>query len=303
MTAACAVGRVASATTSSTAAGGDVVVTEGPSAASGPGSGANGQGIPNAKLALAQALGLDAKDLSRSAATPSSPQADVVLEWAGGTAEVDSRSGLVYSIAVRQVAASTTAQSLNEEGLKYQALQMVATLGWTKGMLDGLGFRQEQPGVVSSDGSIYSLTWSQYDDKGLREDGRVEVRLDRRTSALVGLSVSLATQGVSIAGSISESEAMGIAQTTVFLRTIKPKITLAGDGSLLLAGGAVLEKLVVVNDHKITKDKPVLMWVITITGTVDSQKVGGTVYIDAKTGAVLNYVSQQVTTTTTTTIP
>ena len=277
-----------------------MAVTEGPAAPSGAATGVSEQGLRDAELTLARALGIDAKGMSRSAATPSSPQADAELGWAGGTAEVDSSTGRIYSVAVQRAAGPMVGQSFSEEGLKYQALQMAANLGWTQGMLDSLGFRQEHPGVLSGDGSVFSLTWSQYDDKGLRNDGQVNVRLDARTAELVSLSVSLGSQGLSIAGSISESEAIGVAQTVIFLRTLKPKLALAGDGSLILVGKSVSEKLSIVNDHKITKDKPVLMWVITITGTVDSELVGGTVYIDAKTGAAVGYLSKQVTTTTTT---
>jgi hypothetical protein len=326
MTAACANGSGASAATTGTTAVGSAAVTERPPGSSpAPSTASTGateslgssadsstvatilsseEGLRLARLTLAQVLSLDAKAISVSTATPSSPQADAVLEWAGGTAEVDSTAGRIYGVGVQQAASGQSAQAMTEEGLTYQALQVATKLGWTTGMLSGLGFRQEQPGTLAADTGVFTLDWSQYNDQGVRTGGLLEVRLNAASAALAGFSVSLGSQNLSIAGTISEQQAMGIAQTEIFLKTVKPKIPIAGDGALLLSGEAVSEKLGVVTDHKITKDKQLLLWVIRITGAVDSQVVGGTVYIDAKTGVVVEYLAyKDPTATTTTTTP
>jgi hypothetical protein len=254
------------------------------------------QALRDAKSRLAQVLGVDAGQFSASAATPSSPQADAVLAWPQGTAELDSANGRIYLVASQQSAGAAAEPLLSPDRLKYQALRDVSDLGWNAGMLAGLGFRQDQDGVLKEDTGLYTLLWSQYDEKSTRLDGQLETSLDGRTAMLVGFDVSLASTGPSIAGAIGEEQAMGIAQTTIFLKTTDLKLPLAGDGALLLANKAVAEKLAVVKDSKITKNKSVLLWVIRITGVVDSKTdkgmvtVGGTVYIDAKTGAVLSYV-------------
>ena len=323
--AACAGGPGASVATTGTLPGGGVAVTERPpgsSSASSTGSTAGtpassgaadststsalysrDEGLHQARLTLAQALGLDVGSISVSTNAPSSPQADAVLQWAGGTAEVDSTAGRIYGVGMQQAAGGSSASGLTEEGLTYQALQMATKLGWTTGMLTGLGFKQEQLGTLDAGTGVFTLDWSQYDNQGVRGQGLVEVRLDAGNAALLGFSVSLGSQGPSLAGSISEQEAMGIAQTTIFLETDKPKLSLAGDGALLLADKAVSETLGMVTDRKATKNKPMLLWVIEITGTQDAQIVGGTVYIDAKTGVVVHYVPfQDPSTTTTTTV-
>jgi hypothetical protein len=249
----------------------------------------SGEGVRQAKTELAQALGISATDVEQSPTFPSSNQADLVLSWAGGTADVDSSTGRIYSVLVKQVAGNAATVSMTEEGLGYQALQMAAKLGWTKAMLDALGFRQEQQGTLLGDGSSYALTWTQYDEDGIRSGGRVEVELESRTAALLGFSVSLGPRGLNLAGSISQEQAMNIAQNEIYLKTSKPKLALAGDGTLLLSGMTESGVLRMVNDHKITKNKPVLMWVITILGTADSQPVGGVVYVNATSGAVASY--------------
>jgi hypothetical protein len=287
--------------TDTTLSGGSTTVTGGATAATSfvetqPST----EALLRAELVLADATGVDVSTVHIAAGQPSSPGATVVLEWEGGRAEVDADSGIVYAASATRPPADTFSEYMSEDRLRMESLQLVRDLGWTDGTLAGLGFKQVEPGVLAGDTGVYTIVWTQYDDKGRVQDGSIVLKVDGRTGLMVGFSAWPGRNAPDIAGVISEADALLVAQMTIYLRTDKPKLSLAGDGSLILINRAVWEELKTVKDSKIVA-KPRLCWVVTILGTVDLQLVGGTVYLDAKTGEVLKYqaykTSEPVTTT------
>lgn len=246
-------------------------------------------GLSAAKDALAGLFDLTMDEIGISARVPASAGADTVLVWAAGQADVDGVSGRIYSVAVDRPFVDTRWPALADVRLRYLAGRMPAQLGWGEDMLAGLGFRQEQPGALLADQDIYVLTWAQYDGAGSPADGVAEVQLDSRTGDLVGFTMFLGSEAPDISGALSAAEAMAIAETHIFLETDDLKIPLTDDGSLVLLGKSLSQELKTLEDGKITRGKPLLTWVISLTGTVDGKTVGGTVYIDATTGRVLAY--------------
>jgi hypothetical protein len=241
--------------------------------------------------------------MKMSDAAPGSPSADTVIEWTGGTAEFDSSTGMVYSVSAEESTAAGSSGLLTEDRLRYEATNIAASLGWTGGALQGLGFKREQPAALESTG-IYTMTWSQYDATGARQDGSIVLMLDGSTGLLLSFSAWPGNDAADIAGLITEAQAMQIVQTQIYLRTDKPKLSLAGDGSLILVNRRASEELKVVTDKKIVNTKPRMCWVVTLLGMVGTNTVGGTVYIDASTSEVLKYEaykSSEPDTTTTVT--
>lgn len=253
-----------------------------------------------AQLALAAATGVEVADMHIAAAGAEAPGANVVIEWSGGRAEVDDSTGRVYSVLAEQRQSNALLPFLTEERLEMEALGMVRDLGWTDGTLAGLGFKQHSPGTLAEDTGLYTITWGEFDEKGKTKDGFIVMELEGRTGRLVGLSIWLGSDAPEIAGTISEAEALVIAQTQIYLHTDKPKIPLAGDGSLILLNRSSSQELRQIEDSKIVEE-PTLCWVVTITGTVNLQVVGGTVYIDARTGEVKKYQAYKTSEPTTTT--
>jgi hypothetical protein len=264
-------------TTTATAVGSDEMALE------------PGEGLADAEQSLTQVLGLAAGDVRASKLVPGSAGADTVLIWAAGKAEVDSATGRVFLVAMNRPQVDPLLPFLSDMLLKHEAGKIPGLLGWGDGMLMGMGFRQEQPGVLATDTGLFTLVWSQYAGDGSSTEGRVEVRVDARSGQLAGFSVTPAGDSPGIEGALSASDAMDIAETHIFLKTKDPEIPLMGDGSLILMDKQVSQELKVVQDRKITKGKQVLTWVIFLSGTVENETVGGTVYVDAMTGAVLSY--------------
>ena len=178
---------------------------------------------------------------------------------------------------------------LGDVQLKHEAGKIPGLLGWGEGMLSGMGFRQDQPGTLTPDTGLYTLVWVQYAGERSATDGRVEVHVDARSGELAGFTVTLAGDRPDVEGALGASDALDIAETHIFLKTKTPAIPLMGDGSLILINRQLSQELMVLKDRKITKDKPVLTWVISLSGTVENEIVGGTVYVDAMTGEVLAY--------------
>lgn len=258
------------------------------------------EALLRAELALADVTGVEVSTMHIAAGEPGSPGADVVLEWEGGRAEVDGSTGTVYAASMTQSATSASSESLAKDRLDREARQLVRDLGWTDGTLAGLGFKQVEPATLAEDTGIYTIAWTELDDKGKAQDGSIVLKMDGRTARLVEFSAWLGNDAPDIAGVISEADALRIAQTTIYLQTDKPKLSVAGDGSLILINRAVSEELKTVKDAKIVA-KPTLCWVVTILGTVDLQLVGGTVYLDAETGGVLKYEAYKTSEPATTT--
>ncbi|OFW61642.1 MAG: hypothetical protein A2133_04665 [Actinobacteria bacterium RBG_16_64_13] len=250
-----------------------------------------GEHLRDAKASLAAIVGVPATDLKISGVSKESLDADVALEWGGGKAEVDSSTGRIYLVSVTSARASSFAPFMPAAQLEGKARRMVAGLGWTSDMLAGMGFKQERTGVLSEGAGIYTTTWNAHDSEGAPLDGFAEVVLDGRTGGLVRFSLSRGSQGTAVAGAIGEHEALAIAQTCIYLKSDEVKIPLAGDGSLILLDKSVSEEIKMLTDRQITGGDPLLAWVITITGRVGDKNVGGTVYIDASTGKVLEYVA------------
>ncbi len=259
------------------------------------------QAVYELEQSLARFVGIDPADIAVSDATPTSPIADTVIEWSGGKAEFDSRTAVVYAASAGR-STPVGAQPLTLERLQFEANGMVAALGWTGGILEGLGLRQQGIGTVGESG-VYTVSWAQYDAEGTPRDGLIVLTLDGATAALVSFSARPGSDVPGIAGAISDAQALQIAQTQIYLRTDKPKLTLAGDGSIIMLNRRVTEELKVIDDSKIVSDEPRLCWVLTVLGTVGTEIVGGTVYLDSATGEVLKYEayesSEPVTTSTT----
>ena len=97
------------------------------------------------------------------------------------------RTGMVYSVSAEESTAAGTGELLTEDRLRYEAANIMRTLGWTEGALQGLGFRQEQPPALESTG-IYTITWSQYDATGAQQDGSIVLMLDGSTGLLLSFS-------------------------------------------------------------------------------------------------------------------
>jgi hypothetical protein len=251
--------------------------------------------------ALATSTGGDLATMKLSDAAPGSPSANAVIEWTGGTAEFDSNTGMVYSVSAEESTGAGSSGLLTEERLRYEATNLMHSLGWTDGALQGLGFKQEQPAVLESTG-IYTMTWSQYDATGAQQDGSIVLMLDGSTGLLLSFSAWPGNDAADIAGLITEGQAMQIVQTQIYLRTDKPKLSLDGNGSLILLNRRVTEELKVVTDKKIVKNDPRMCWVVTLLGMVGTNVVGGTVYIDASTSEVLKYEAYKTSEPDTTTV-
>lgn len=248
-----------------------------------------GEGLADAEERLLQVLGLQPDDLRVSDLAPGARGADTVLIWAAGKAEVDSATGRVFLVSMNRPEVDPGRSFMSEVQLKHEAGKIPGLLGWGDGMLLGMGFRQDQPGTVSAEAGLFTLVWVQYAGERTDTDGRVEVHVDARSGQLAGFSVSLASDRPDVEGALGASDALDIAETQIFLKTKTPAIPLTGDGSLILMNRQLSQELQVVKDRKITKDKPVLTWVISLSGTVENTTVGGTVYVDAMTGEVLSY--------------
>jgi len=247
-----------------------------------------GDGLAAAKKGLAQILGLATADLRVSTLVPRSPGADAVVVWTAGRAEIDSATGRVYFLSTEVPYVDPRRALMSAALLKYKAEKAPALLGWGDATLDGMGFRQVQEGAISPDTDLYTLVWDQYSADGSATDGFLEIRLDPRSGETAWFSMSPAGEGPEIAGALGAADAMSIAETHIFLQT-KTVIPLAGDGSLILIDKKVSQELKTVQDRKITRDKQVLTWVISLSGLVGDETVGGTVYVDATTGEVLAY--------------
>ncbi|MBN1631614.1 MAG: hypothetical protein JW990_17815 [Thermoleophilia bacterium] len=247
-----------------------------------------GDGLAAAKQGLVQVLGLATADLRVSTLVPRSPGADAVVVWTAGRAEIDSATGRVYFLSTEIPHVDPRRALMSDTLLKCKAEKVPALLGWGDGTLHGLGFRQVQAGAISPDTDLYTLVWDQYAGDGSVTDGSIEIRLDPRSGETAWFSLWPAAEGPEIAGALGAADAMSIAETHIFLQT-KTAIPLAGDGSLILMGKKVSQELKMVKDRKITRDKQVLTWVISLSGLVGDEAVGGTVYVDATTGEVLAY--------------
>ena len=257
-------------------------------------------GLGQAKVALSRVLGIDAGIIRAQAGTPQSAEADVTLTWDGGTSEVDSATGIVYGVSLSKAPSGGSGQLLMVERLRYEAVGVLSQLGWTEGALAGFGFKEDGTGSLAEGSALYTSSWNRYDGKGVEQVGSIVLTLDARTAALVSFSASLGSDAANLAASVTEASALAIAQTEIYLRTTQPKLSLTGDGSLILLGRTMSEQLIVVKDSKITKT-PTLCWVIVIRGSVGQETVGATVYIDANTGKVVKYVADKTTESTTTT--
>jgi hypothetical protein len=249
-----------------------------------------GDSLDDAKMSLALVFGVAEADIQVTSKTPGSPNADFVLEWQGGQAEVDSTTGRVYLVSGELSAGGSYVPFLSEARLVTEARRIMNGLGWTDTMLGSVGFQQERPGTLTEGTGLYTVAWAQYDSEGIPMDGAAELRVDGRTGGLVYLSVSPGVGGPDLAGALTEADALAIAQTEIYLKTKEPKISLAGDGSLILLNRSVTEQLTIIDDREMTGGKPLDVWVITLTGTSSGVMVGGTTYIDAATGDVLKYV-------------
>jgi len=264
---------------------------------------ASSENLRSIEQSLGGLVGVDPATMQVTQAAPESPSADTVIQWAGGSAEVDGKTGLVYEVSAERAATSSSEEAMTLDLLRSRAFVVMDQLGWTQGTLAGLGFKQEQPGTLAGGAGLYTISWAQYQGDGTRNDGSIVLALEGHTGQLVQLSVWLGSKAPVIEGAIPEAVALQVAQAQIYLNTDKPKISLAGDGSLILIGRKVVEELKVIDDADITGETPRLCWVITVTGKVGQQTVGGTVYLDALTGEVLDYQPYQTgepSTTTTT---
>jgi hypothetical protein len=260
--------------------------TQGSKAATGT---PNSEGVLKAKRLLTAVASVAPEEIVMADEAPNAPGADAVLRWGSGRAEIDSGVGRIYFVSVASSTADSSVSPLAEDRLRLEAVAKMHALGWTDGTLQGLGFVEEQPGRLDEQSGLYTLGWRQKQLDPKSSYSAVDISVDGRTAALVHFSAWIGSNALDIAGAISEPQALQIAQTEIYLESDSKKLTLAGDGSLILLSRAVNEELKYVKDKTYTRNKQVLCWVITVLGRVGQQLMGGTVYVDAKTGKVLHY--------------
>jgi hypothetical protein len=236
-----------------------------------------------AKMKVARVVGrhgISLIDMQVSTQTPRSPEADVVLEWETGSAEVDSANGRVYLFSQELPEQQGSAPPLSDELLNLAALNCIGDFGWEPTLLAALGFSFASPPETTSE-TTGRYTWRQHqydNDTDTAQDGLIEISLDARTADIASFSFSQGSRGLDLSGVIDGDVATRLAANELGIRTDR--------------GGSQSIDLEVVNDTSIAGGHPVLVWSIEMAGLGLEGPVTGHVLIDAKTGAVLSRLPQ-----------
>ena len=239
-----------------------------------------------AGMSLSQALSVPPGDIAQSTRAPSLPNASMVLEWEGGSAEIDI-TGRILMVIQDPLPLGASTRVLSESELSQAADQAAQMLGWDGLTLADAGFTVGQSGIVSQTNPAYLRRWTGYDTSGVVNDGLVELRLDARDARILGFFFHLGPGAVDISGAISREQAVYLAELELAQTAVQPTTTEPGQTSLPHTGMAVEETLKVTDAPAVTGGKTMLVWVIHLTGWIGDRFISGTAYLDAKTGDVL----------------
>jgi len=141
-------------------------------------------------LAIAQvqtALGLAADAVSKSS-TPAglTEEADVLLKWEGGRAEVDVETGRILTVVQQKSSASMAGALFTQPELEAAALEFARLLGWDAATLAAEGFIIDTSGLIAhAEGADeYHLRWAGHDSQGALTGALIDIRLDASTKSL-----------------------------------------------------------------------------------------------------------------------
>jgi hypothetical protein len=129
-------------------------------------TGAAGAALDALKLEVLKALAdpaLKVADITASEEAPKTPDADLILEWPSGSAEVNTAQGRVYRLSFDRTPPENEARQPGMDELEARSVEAVHALGWNDALLRSLGF----PGGDSiywifTPPDTYTWTWPNY---------------------------------------------------------------------------------------------------------------------------------------------
>jgi hypothetical protein len=250
--------------------------------------------LVSAERQLETALGIPEEAVGVSTSqNPALSGADTVLQWDGGRAWVDSDTGAIVGLLQERAGDDAKAPFLEDSQLAAAAASFLASVGWDDTVLGVAGFRPDSGGVVSEDAREYTKMWVAYTTQGVRTDGLIQVRLDATSARILAFihHAGVGDIGTDVSAAISQSEAEAIARKTM-------EGSLAAQSSTGSAGATASEDntelrleealLKLTDAPGITGGATELIWLVKLVGAdEDGCAAGGTVYIDALTGRVV----------------
>ncbi len=160
-------------------------------------------------------------------------------------------------------------------------------MGWSEEALKDAGFRSQGDGVLFEDLSEYQRTWVGYTAQGVQTDGLIEIRLDAREGRVVSFlcHAGVGDVPVDLAAAIPQSRAEAIARAEI-------ERTASQEGTASAAGYTLKQSLLkLTKAPALTGGETKLVWVMQLIGKdASGAPVGGTVYIDALSGQVLQHL-------------
>lgn len=237
---------------------------------------------------LGAALGIPPDSIVKDATTPVLAGADAVLKFPGGVAEVDTKTGRLIALVNRGGLETGKLPFLSLSELDLRVTQFASQVGWNEQALKAAGFRPEGEGDLLEDMSEYQKEWVGYTSQGIRTDGLIEIRADARTGRVVSFLYHPGVGDVPVdaSGAISESAAVDIGRTVVAQRASE-------QGGPAVDGYDLKQSLLKLTAAPaLTGGAPRLVWVIQLVGEdAAGSPLGGTVYIDALSGQVIQYLA------------
>ncbi len=260
----------------------------------------------SADVALAQAierlqaaLGLPDGAVTKSSKPPLLPGSGAVLQWKGGTAELAVDTGLIRVIRQDWPAAAKSAPLVANAELDAAATRIATLLGWDDASLAAAHFTPGESKLLPRSETLteYCKTWVGHDDQGLPNTGLIDVGLDAGTKQLLSFAYFPGPTGsaTNAPGTLTQVDAVRIAKGVIGSNSQRPTTTAPPGQSTMstVPLGVVVESAVLTHTSApgITGGKDLLVWIVKLGGSTSTGLISATVYVDAKTGAVLTWSS------------
>ncbi len=246
---------------------------------------------------ICDAIGLSPKAIELRGGEAELPTADSSLHWEGGVAEFDSTTGRVVLISNTSAPADPSAEALTDDELASRADALLALLGWEEAALAAGHFSPELRGAaLSITATERCWSWVGHTAAGILNGSRIDLSLAPEDGTLRRFAFHAGAGEVAgdASAAISQDEAVRIARDLI-LEAVLP-LARARYGDSLDASDIPLDlqeaTLTWTNAPAVTGGKTVLIWRIQLVGRdLSGVTVGGTVYLEAETGQVLQQLS------------
>ena len=239
-----------------------------------------------ASASLSQAVGVPRAGIKESTLSPMLRGSYMALAWDGGFADIDV-TGRILTIIQDWPTLDPNTPFLTDSELDHAANQAAAMLGWNDETLAGAGFTVGKSGIASQVSAAYVKSWVEHDVSGVLNSGLVELRLDARNGRILSFFFQPGAGDIDASGAISRDRAVELAKIELAQNAVQPMLTEPGETSQPHPALAIDATLKVTDAPAVTGGKTMLVWVIHLTGYIGEKYVGGTAYLDAKTGDVL----------------